>query len=291
VKVHALDLTLLSTFVAIVETGSFGRAAERVARGPSAVSMQMRRLEERLDTRLLDRNAHAVALTEDGHRLFPYAKSLVEMSEEARAVMSDAGLSGKLRVGVPEWFGNTRLQGVLARFMRSHPNVHLNVRADASTNLREGVARGELDMALAIVDPADTGEHAVHSERLLWVVGRNHAPRIGEEMPLALFEPPCPYRDLAIGELERFGWRWRETFTSSSVATVRNAVEARMGLSVFPESAVTDELRVLGETDGFPRLPNTHLAIYDNRRQQSATMAAAMGDFVDCVRELTRLPT
>jgi len=290
VKVQALDLTLLATFVAIVETGSFSRAAERVARGQSAVSMQMRKLEDRLETRLLDRNAHTVALTDDGHRLFPYAKSIVEMNEEARAVMSGRGASGELRVGVPEWFTDARLNGILSRFMRAHPNVHLKIRADASSKLHSALDAGELDWALAIMDPADDPAQAVHSERLLWVVGRNHAPRIGDEMPLALFDPPCPYRGIAIRELERFHWSWRETFTSSSVPSVRNAVEARMGLSVFPESAVTDGLRVLGDNDGFPRLPNTRLAIYENRENLTGTNARVAAHLADCVRELTRLP-
>jgi len=288
--VHALELTLLSTFIAIVETGSFGRAAERLGRSQSAVSMQMRRLEERLDRRLLARNAHSVSLTEDGHRLFPYAKSIVEMSEEARTLMSGPRLSGELKMGMPEWFTATRLQAILSRFMRAHPDVHLKIRADASSQLRPAVREGELDLALAIVGPQDDLTCAIYSERLLWVVGRDHAPRIGEEMPLALFDPPCPYRAIATQELERFGWEWKETFTSSSVSTVRNAVEAGVGISVFPESAVMDSLRLLDENEGFPVLPKTHLAIYENPCHESETTRQLAAHLADCVRELTRLP-
>ncbi|SDG16649.1 transcriptional regulator, LysR family [Limimonas halophila] len=287
--VYDLDLTLLSAFVTIVETGSFGGAAERLNRGQSAVSMQMRRLEERVEARLLQRNAHTVALTPDGQRLFPYAKRIVEMSEEAREVMSGPALAGELRMGIPE-FTSTRMQTVLSRFVRAHPDVHLKINVDASSRLRPAVHAGDLDLALAIRDPEDDAARAVHSERLLWVIGREHTPGIGEAMPLALFDPPCPYREIATGELERFGWRWRETFTSTSVATVRNAVAAGMGLSVFPESAVTDDLRVLGESDGFPALPHTQLAIYENPRHQTETTRQLAAYLADCVREITRVP-
>ena len=288
--IQKLDLTVLSAFVAVVETRSVRRAAKRLSRSESAVSMQIRRLETRLNVRLIDRESGRIALTGHGEQLLPYAKRLVEQAYEATTALCQPDLAGEVRLGVPEWFASQRLQAVLSRFMRAHPAVRLNVRADASSELRAAVSRGHLDVALAIIDEEDDRLPVVYSESLCWVVGKDQPLRIGQEMPLALFDPPCPYRAIAMRALSQSDWRWRETFTSSSVSTVANAVKAGMGVSVFPESAVGEDLRVLGPRDGFPELPRTELGIHTRRNAPSEAHRHLTRYLADTIKEITRLP-
>ncbi|RDD62570.1 LysR family transcriptional regulator [Ferruginivarius sediminum] len=261
-----LDLELLMALVAIVDAGSFKQAARRLNLTQSAISMQIKRLEDRVGQRLLSRHGRQVELTEAGRILHKYARTIVDLEEEARMQLAMPPLSGRVRIGLPEWFAGRRLQALLAQFTRAHPGVHLAMRADASSELREAVSAGTLDLALGIIESVDNAPPAVYQEQLVWVVGEERALEINEDMPVALFDPPCPYRELAMEGLERCGWRGHEVFTSASVASVRTAVETGLGISVFPESAVRPGLRVLTNAEGFPELPMTTLGIYKSSR-------------------------
>jgi DNA-binding transcriptional LysR family regulator len=257
-----LDLELLMAFVTIVECGSFTRAAQRLNLTQSAVSMQIKRLEDRVGRRLLYRHGRRLEMTEPGQLLHKYARRIVDLEEDARVQLSMPPLAGSIKIGVPEWFAGFKLQRLLAEFTRTHPDVHLVMRADASRELRDAVEAGQLDLALAIVEPHSNAPAPAYRERLQWVVGAGRPLDVTGEMPVALFDPPCPYRALAMEGLKTCGWRGREVFTSASVASVRTAVEIGLGISVFPESAVCRGLRVLSDSEGFPPLPDTQLGIY-----------------------------
>jgi DNA-binding transcriptional LysR family regulator len=256
-----LDTELLSAFVAVVDCGGFTPAAQRLGVTQSGVSMQIKRLEQRVGRSLLERSANPPQPTGDGRMLLDYARRITDLAEQARMRLAEPSLSGTVRVGLPEWFAGARMQRLVARFARAHPNVRLHTFVGASSNLRPMVKRGELEVALAIQGPNDTAE-AVQADQLHWVVGKRETPEIGEELPLALFEPPCPYRDIALNRLTAAGARVREVFTSTSVASMRAAVEAGLAVSVFPESAIGEGLAVLDPSEGFPPLPVSHLAVY-----------------------------
>jgi len=283
------DFASLSTLVAVAETGGVQRSAARLGRTPSAVSMQLKRLEERLAVALFVRHSTAMTLTPAGERFYAYAKRLCELAEEARVAATEPGLAGTIHLGLPEWLADSRVQNVLSRFMRANPNVRVQVRVDTSDKLRPAVANGDLNLALAIVAPSDSIDRAVYSEPLRWVVASQGGVPVGDVMPLVLFNPPCPYREVATKAMESCGWHWRETFTSASVASVRNAVENGIGVSVVPESAVHGSLRVLDEGDGFPALPKTHLALYTAVEPTRASRELA-AYIRRCVREITRAP-
>ena len=260
-KIGRLDTELLSAFVAVVDCGGFTPAAQRLGLTQSGVSMQIKRLEDRVGRRLLERSGAKPQPTPDGWMLLDYARRITDLAEQARMRLAEPGLSGTVTVGLPEWFSGTRLQRLVARFARAHPHVRLRTQVGASSLLRPMVKRGELDVALALIGPGEPAE-TVHKEPLRWVVGRQEAPEIGEELPLALFEPPCPYRELALTRLTASGARVREVFTSTSVASIQAAVEAGLAVSVFPESAIGSTLAVLSPSEGFPDLPDSELAIY-----------------------------
>jgi len=278
-----LDVDLLSALIAVHETGGVTRAAERLNRTQPAVSMQLRRLQQRVGKPLIESVRREIRLTCHGEELLPYAKRIVELCEEARQRMATPRLSGTARVGIPEWFATDRLQAVLCRFSRLHPSVRLDIEVAASVRLRELLLEGRLHLALAICDFFDTAGSRVWREPLYWVAARDFLVSPEEPLPLALFHEPCPYRSLAIAGLEQLGRSWREAFTSTSVSTVRAALLSRIGVSVFPAGAITEDLRVLGPRDGFPALPPTELSIYSTRGElpeQVGYLAEYLADYV-----------
>ena len=143
-----IDVDQLRTFIAIVETGSFTKAAEVVHKTQSAVSMQMKRLEERLDRPIFARDGRASKLTEDGERLLDYARRIVKLNVEALAAFDDAELTGRVRLGVPDDYADRYLPEIMARFSRAYPGVELTVMCEPSVELVERIDANELDLAI-----------------------------------------------------------------------------------------------------------------------------------------------
>ncbi|MEN0098998.1 MAG: LysR family transcriptional regulator, partial [Brucella pseudogrignonensis] len=143
-----LDLDQLQTFIAIADTGSFTKAADAVFKTQSAVSMQMRRLEERIGKPLFERDGRINRLTEDGERLLLYARRMLLLNGETIAAFDDTQLEGHVRIGTPDDYADRFLPEIMARFARSNPRVELSVVCEPTVNLDEMIRRGTLDIAL-----------------------------------------------------------------------------------------------------------------------------------------------
>lgn len=261
-----LDLDLLRSFVAIVELGGFTRAAERLGRTQSTISLQIKRLEETLGKRLLDRDSRQIALTSDGERLLGYARRILQLTEEAREAVAEPEVEGIVRLGTPEDFATHRLPRVLADFARSHPRVALEVHCQLTVLLNEGFERGDYDLVLVKRDPEgpSSGER-VWREPLVWtggagfdygVRGRSSGP-----LPLVLSPQPCVYRKRALSALDAHGRPWRIAYTSTSLAGTLAVVEAGLGVTVLPKDMVASSLRVLDGESGLPDLADTEIAL------------------------------
>jgi len=208
-----LDLDQLRTFVAIVDTGSFAQAAEVVSKTQSAVSMQVRRLEERIGRQLFTRDGRRSKLTEDGERLLGYARRMLRLSDETVAVFDETELRGSVRFGTPDDYADRFLPEILARFSRSNPQVEVSVMCDTSTELIAKARNGELDLAIVTY----CGEESVEvfrSEPLLWAVSAQHCVAEEDVLPLALFKAPCRFRAAAIDALTDAGRKLREPVAS-----------------------------------------------------------------------------
>src|SRR5712671_7098782 len=193
-----IDIDQLRTFIAIAETGSFTKAAEIVHKTQSAVSMQMKRLEERLDRPIFARDGRASKLTEDGQRLLDYARRIVKLNIEALAAFSDAELIGRVRLGVPDDYADRYLPEIMARFSRAYPGVELTVLCEPSVELFERIDANELDLAIVTDCGTTRASEAFRRERLLWVTSNRHATHLEERLPLALGRPTCGWRRAAI---------------------------------------------------------------------------------------------
>jgi DNA-binding transcriptional LysR family regulator len=254
-----LDLELLKTFVCVVDEGSFTRAAERVHRTQSTVSQQVRKLEELVGHSLLlrDRTGQNVSVTEHGELLIHYARRLLALSSEAvEALACDLDLE-ILRIGVPEDFDARRLAVILAGFNRARPEARLETISGMSTDLKQKLNAGALDIALIKREPDSGPCWAAWPEVLVWVKGAGVDSANGV-LPLALFPQGCIYRQRAIRLLDVAQRPWRVAFGSHSLTGIQAAVASGLGVSVLPASAVLPEHSVC--TD-LPELPPTELAL------------------------------
>lgn len=258
--VGRLDIELLEAFVAIAETGSFTRASEKLHRTQPSVSMQIKRLEDRAGKPLMRRINRQIEFTADGEALLSYARRIVDLSGEARRCLVMPDLQGVVRIGIPEWFATDELQVVLCQFSRTHPLVKLEMHVGDSAHLRSMLETGDLDLALAIRDNDIDPPSRVWREPLYWATSRQY--ELEKTVSLALFAPPCPYRTIAADALDSIDRKWRESFTSNSVAAVRVALLSGLGVTILPAGAVSPGLRILRPDEGFPDLPPTELSVY-----------------------------
>ena len=261
-----LDLDLVRTFVTIADTRSFTRTGERLGRTQSAISLQVRRLEDRLGVRLLARDPRRVGLTEAGESFLPKARRLLRVNDEIIAEVTGEDLEGEVRLGAPEDFATVHLPDILGAFARAHPRVALAVTCDLTLNLLDRLQAGALDLALVKREPLgpDLGVR-VWREPLVWVAADRGVLRPEAPAPLVIAPAPCVYRRRAVAALEARGRTWRAAYTSPSLAGQHAALRAGLGLTVLPREMVPDDLVLLGEADGLPPLEDAEIALLKAR--------------------------
>jgi DNA-binding transcriptional LysR family regulator len=251
-----LDPDQLRTLVAIADAGSFTRAADSVAKTQSAVSMQMRRLEERVGKPLFERDGRASRLTADGERLIPYARRILKLQAETMAAFQENPESGTVRLGMPDDYA-AFLPEILSRFAAGRPLAEISLVCSPTPMLIDALAANDLDIAIVTYVPAKGRPEPliVRRDPLVWVTSERSAIHEETPLPLALGNPLCDWRRAAVAGLEAVGRDHRVAFSSW------NAAHAGLAVSVLPTSAVTCGMRVLGENDGFPCLPVCEIGV------------------------------
>ena len=274
-----IDVDQLRSFIAIAETGSFTKAAEVVNKTQSAVSMQMKRLEERLLRPIFARDGRASKLTEDGQRLLDFARRIVKLNMETIAAFSDDELSGRVRLGVPDDYADRYLPEIMARFSRAYPGVELSVVCLPSVDLLECIDANEIDLAIITNCENKRASETFRRERLLWVTSNRHPTHMEEKVPLALGRPTCSWRRTAIEKLESIGRNYRLLYSSSNAGAVAAAVLAGLAVSVLPESGLRPGMRVLSAKEGFPELTSCRIGLVRNAHESSA-LADALAEHI-----------
>ncbi|KNE26679.1 MULTISPECIES: LysR substrate-binding domain-containing protein [Achromobacter] len=294
------DLDVLRSFVAGVELGSFGRAADRLGRSTSAISAQMKKLEEQAGVPLLRKAGRGLALTEAGETMLAYGRRLLELNDQAARAVQGGELAGRVRLGMQEDFGEMVLPQVLGQFARAHPKVRVEARVARNAELLERLAVGQLDLVLAW----DHDARVPHAQRLLdlpmrWIgpaqptyAASSHGDSNGDgngDLPLVAFEAPCLFRTCATDALERAGLPWLPAFTSPSLAGLWAAVSAGLGLTVRTPLGLPASVRALAPGEqGLPVLPSIALSLYRAQAQPDA-VTAALGDIVrQCIQDSAR---
>jgi DNA-binding transcriptional LysR family regulator len=276
---HDVDTSLLRTFVVLAETGSFSRTGGRIGRSQSAVSGQIRKLEEMFGRQLLDRDTRNVRLTAEGERLLVHARAMVAQADAMLARFRAPEIAGEVRFGSPEDFASAYLPDILGVFAVAHPAVELHVTCQLTLPLVEEFEAGGQDLIIVKQDPARryAGARALWQERLVWVAAPGLVADfvragVGRPLPLVLSPAPCVYRSRATGALDAAGVAWTGVFTSPSFAGCSAAVRAGLGYAVMPRAMVPPGLVVL---EGWPLLAEAEIALLGAARLSAAAQALA----------------
>ncbi len=257
------DLDLLRTFVAIVDNGSFTRAAQRLSLTQSTVSLQIKRLEDGLARRLFDRDGRDLQLTPEGEILLTYARQILQLGAEALSRLRETDVSGVVRLGTPEDFATTHLSEVLACFARTHPQVALQVQCDFTVNLLADFAKGRYDLILFKREPqGPSGGTKVWREVLDWVASPRLVTETEGPIPLILAPAPDVYRKRALSALDAAGRDWRIVYTSPSLAGLQAAVQAGLGVTVLPTEMIPADMVSVSARLQLPKLPDTEIVLY-----------------------------
>lgn len=271
------DLDVMRSFVTGIELGSFAKAAERLGRSTSAVSAQLKKLEDQAGTPLLRKAGRGMALTEVGEVMLGYARRMLELNDEAASAVRGVQLEGRVRLGLQEDFGENVLPEVLGRFKRAHPRLRVEVHIARNAMLMQSLEAGRLDIALAWETEANM-PHAQHIQKLpmRWI-GADTAQlpyEANEPIPLVVLDAPCLMRTAAIDALDRAGLAWRIVFTSASLAGTWAAVKAGLGISVRTPLGLPADLRTMDAKDaGLPALPQLGLGLYRSEAEPAPAVA------------------
>lgn len=261
-----LDPDLLRAFLAVAETGGFTAAAEIVGRTQSAVSQKILRLEDVLGTRVFERSSRSLALTADGERLLAPARRLIALNDETLRQFRAPRAIGRIRLGVADDFIPHQLPGLLARFGRHYPGIHVELRTGMSCDLSDAMARGEMD--LAIVQRGKSGDRGriLWREPLAWIGPAGFDRDTVDPLPLVALPAPCAYRTLAETALRDMGRESTIACTASSLMGIQAAVRGGLGISLLGRSFVGDGIDVLSPDDGWPPLPEIEIVLLGEDR-------------------------
>lgn len=276
-----LDTAQLRTLVAIAETGSFTRAAAQVNLTQSAISLQIKRLEEQVGRRLIERSARTVTLTHEGEVLLGYARRILALHREAEGLLSDADMCGLVRFGAPEYFDTNMLSMVLAHFRRQHPGVQLEIMIGLGPDVRQAFDSGLLDVAIINVEVGERDGVLVGCDERVWIASRDFERPQNAPLPLVVFPQSCAWRRLATEQLDNAGIGWTVALTSSGVAGLVAGVEAGLGVSIAASRSVSKPLQIVAHDYALPALPP-----FEYRLVESPAASPAARRLVFTIREV-----
>ena len=267
--IPALDPDLLQAFVAVAEQHSFTRAAARLNRTQSAVSMQIKRLEERLDAELFLRSTARVELSLVGEGLLGYARRILALNDEAVGQLRQHQVEGRVRLGVMDDYATLVVPPLLAGFARSHTRVHVEMETGITAHMPERLGK-DFDLVIAMHPAGEGGGQFLRREQALWATGMGHAAELLDPLPVALFPPGCLFRQWAMDALDAARRPWRLAFVSHSLGVVASMAAEGLAVTVVKEGTFPPLLRRLSEADGLPPLPAA-----DVRLHRAARLAPA----------------
>jgi DNA-binding transcriptional LysR family regulator len=274
-----LDPVLLQTFLAVAQTRSFTRTAERLGLRQSTVSQHIRKLEQEAGRRLFVRDTHSVSMTADGEAMVEFARGILAANERAERYFAGSELRGRLRFGASEDFVTSLLPDVLRQFVRSHPLVEFELTVGLSGELNEKLGRGELDLVCAKRRPGEDRGRLVWRDRLAWVSG--DLPRLDPSapLPLILYSPPSITRDIVLAALERSARPWRIVCTSGSLSGLRAAALAGLGVTIFAADLIPAGLAEIAAGHGLPDLGTVEFVLLGSKKVLSGP-AAQLADAI-----------
>lgn len=265
-----LPTDLLRAFVSVIDLGGYTRAADALGRTQPAVSLQMKRLEELLDARLITHEGRELKLTEAGEVLSVYARQLLRLNDEAVARLMGRSAKGQLRVGLPTDFSVAFLQEAIAGFMREHAKVTMSITCDLSRRLIGMLHADELDIAIALL-AQDNNPYLVRSweEAPIWAAAREASLPRQEPVPLVTHPEGCEYRRRMTAALRAEGRGWRIAYTTPEIGGLQRAVSAGIGVTALTRKTLLPGMRALSARDGFPAMEPIRIGLFYKHQRLS----------------------
>ena len=255
-----LDLDQLQSFCAIADCGSFTEAARRVNKTQSAVSMQIKRLEERLGHALLSRDGRTVSLTQHGEALYSRARKMLKINAEIMDLFDDQEMAGAIRFGVTDDYAVRLLPVILSSFQKTHPKIIIDVRCAASEELLAGMKQGRYDLICFTQGTNREYGELFRTEKMFWVAAQGGQALHMDPLPIAGGQACC-WKDNAIEVLDRLGRDYRVAYTSSNALAIASAVLTDLAVGFLPESALQPGMLAIAEDKNLPRLRDAEIAL------------------------------
>ena len=259
-----LDLDLLRTFVAVADLNTFAAAAAAVCRTQSAVSQQMQRLEQLVGKELFARHGRNKLLTEHGIQLLGYARKILRFNDEACMSLMFSNLQGVLTLGASDESADTILPFLLNGISSVYPKLALDVSVKRNAFMVEMLKENEVDLVVTTHRPGQFDSLTLRTSPTHWYCAAEYVLQKGEPIPLVLLDDPSPFRDMVLAALNEAGIPWRLAYVASTLPAVRAAVKAGLGVTARPVEMMSPDLRVLGQSEGLPSLPDTEYLLCHN---------------------------
>jgi DNA-binding transcriptional LysR family regulator len=262
-----LESDLLRIFVAVAQAGNVTHAGEKLGRTQSAVSMQVRKLEEAVGLALFERGPRGVTLTMEGERLLPYARRIVGLVDETTAAMRTLPLDGPVRVGIPEEYNQTVLPGALAAFAETNPGTEVTVFCGYTAQQMEALEADELDLAVIFEWDGGISGELLAIDPTVWVTSLTHNLHLERPVPVAFYRRSVWCREFAQRSLERHSISYRVAYTSDTSGGLRSAVASGLAIAPLARSNIPPGARELTAADGFPPVDSSRVVLKRNPRR------------------------
>lgn len=276
-----LESDLLRIFVAVAEAENFTRAADLIGRTQSAVSMQVRRLEETAGVALFERGPRGVSLTADGARLLPYARRIVGLVDETTAVMRAKPLDGAVRVGIPEEYSQTVLPRALAAFSETHPATEVTVMCGYTVQQMEALEAGRLDLAVIFDWREGVSGELLAIDPTVWVTSVAHNRHLERPVPVAVYWRSSWCREFGLRSLDLHAIAHRTAYTCDTSGGLRSAIASGLAIAPLSRSTIPPGARELTLADGFPQIDSSRVVLKRNPRRASP----AIDGLADTIRK------
>jgi DNA-binding transcriptional LysR family regulator len=265
---QGLDPELLRAFQLIADGESFTRAADRLGRTQSAISMQIKRLEEILGQTILSRGrGGGITLTPHGRYLLSRTREILALNDEVMATFRAPTISGTVRLGTPDDYALSHIPGVLRRFAETHPAVQVDVLCSSSVDLVEKLKAGELDLTLVSEgnEPRNWPSVPLWRGPLIWITSTRYAPHRQDPLPLALAHEACGWRSAAEDALQAAGIRYRIAYLSGTQVGTHAPVVAGLAVTVSALTVLPEGVRPMRPDEGLPNLPGFGILMLKGR--------------------------
>ncbi len=274
-----LQIDWLRAFLAVVDTGSMTAAAKQVFRSQSAVSMQIRKLEDSVGRSLLNRGAGPITLTPAGYDLLAHARRLMEIHAGALTALHGSGIGGRLTLGVPDDYVMTYLAPVLRTFASRYAEVELTLVCEPSISLVAKVERGEIDLALVTRDLPNRGEF-LFREDLIWVGSEQHEVWKKQPLPIAVHGLDQQLRTTILAALAALQREYRVVYNSANVMGQLAIAASGMAVAIITRCSLPQGLKVLDARHGLPPLPTLDVAVLRSKQSKRSQAVDAMVEHV-----------